>query len=180
MSEYEDTEVEVDWTSWFRGEVDRIEKNPPPAPEGMERVQCDEGHWPTYVAHVEGMYPAPCLQCIGAEDRKTIEALKHRTHRRWWKWGITRWFARHGYSLGIISGSSWGNMCGPCGTVTRLRWRGSRPYILGVQREAWGCLIKRHHRRATSHISAGLCTKCLPCPDCGSTDPNHYVCGIQR
>lgn len=172
-------ETEVEWTvEGFLAEIDAMEANPPAAPEGILRIECeaDPPHWPIYTAHVDGMYPAYCWFCQSAEYSKQIEELKHRSHHRWWKWRAYRWLARHGYSWGLTAGSSWGNMCSLCGTTTRINWRGKRSYILGQSREAWTCLLRYHHRR-TPHEGCGLCTTCLPCPDCGSTATDHYDCG---
>lgn len=176
-----DTE-ETEWTvEGFCAEVDRISANPPPAPEGFELVECTAGHWPTYMAHVDGMYPAPCPACIidDYSKRESIARCKAK-HRRWKSWRILGWLSSRAYSLGIIAscGTSYGH-CEHCGIGRqhlRPRWRGKRSYILGVSTDDWGCLLKRHHRR-TEARDCGLCSICCPCPDCGSTDPNHYVCG---
>lgn len=175
-----DETYEDEWTvEGFLAECDAMRDNPPAAPEGMERVQCDAEppHWPTYVAHVDGMYPSPCPACQITEQSKRIEELKHQSHHRWWwKWRAYAWLARHSYSWGITSGSSWGNMCSHCGTVTQIHWRGKRPYILGRPRDWWTCLLRYHHRQ-TLLQGSGFCTICLPCPDCGSTATDHFVCG---
>jgi hypothetical protein len=167
---------EDEWTlDGFLAQIEAMEDSPPPTPEWQERIDCDRHRWPTYVAHVEGMYPAECPSCSYERQQERITELQHRTHRRYWKWKITARFARRAYPLGIISGSSWGNMCSLCGTTTRISWRGRRPYVLGMKREEWACLLKRRHRYRL-HYPSGLCAICCPCPDCGSTDVDHYTC----
>lgn len=173
--------TEDEWTvDGFMAEIQALEDSPPPTPDWQERIECDTHRWPTYVAHVEGMYPAACPSCIYESQRQQIVELQHRSHRPWlWKWKPYAWLARHGYSWGLTAGSSWGNMCSLCGTTTRISWRGRRRYIFGVERETWGCLLKRHHRR-TEAVDCGLCSKCCPCPTCGSTDPTHNVCEVTK
>lgn len=176
-------DLDVEWTvEGFLAECDAVQANPPEAPPGMERVECGATppHWPTYMAHVDGQYGAPCYMCISSEQTERIAELKHRSHHRWWKWRAYRWLSRRGYSWGLTAGSTWGNMCAHCGTTTQIHWRGKRSYILGQPREWWQCLVKRHHIYTPLHgRTFDLCTKCAPCPDCGSTAADHEVCGAR-
>ena len=170
-------EGEQEWSlDWFLADCERVEQNPPTPPEGIELIECgaEPRHWPLYTAHVDGMYPAYCLFCERHDQAKTITEYRHRSHRRWWSWRIVKWFARHAYSLGIISGSSWSNACCSLGSksITRLYWKGKRSYFFGKSRDEWTCLLRYHHRR-TEHRHCGLCTICMPCPECGSTGTTH-------
>lgn len=158
--------------------------HPPAAPPGFELVECiaTPRHWPEYHVADDDFYPGLCCSCQYDMLRTTASEWECKAkHRRWKSWRILGWLAGKAYVLGIIAshGTTYGR-CEHCGIgrqYHRPRWRGRRPYVLGVFTETWGCLLKRHHRRATSYITGGLCTKCLPCPDCGSTDPTHHVCG---
>lgn len=162
--------------------------HPPAAPEGFELIECtaEPRHFPVYMPVDNDLYPAPCPSCIYdalSESRERLDCKAH--HRRWKSWRIWQRLSSRLYTLGITSsggGTRYGR-CKFCGIgrqhIAPL-WRGKRHYILGVERETWACLIKRHHRRTATHITAGLCSKCCPCPDCGSTDPTHYVCGAPR
>lgn len=78
----------------------------------------------------------------------------------------------HLYALGVISGAchSYGGGKPP---EHRGHWRGRRPYVLGFQRERWGCLIKRHHVASDEERYGGLCGRCMPCPYCGETRWDH-------
>jgi len=52
-----------------------------------------------------------------------------------------------------------------------LTWRdlcGRRPYVLGWPAWKWHCLLRAHHWPGEP-IGLGLCAKCAPCPECGST-----------
>jgi hypothetical protein len=177
-------EDEQEWSlDWFSAEIDRVQANPPAAPEGLELVECtaEPRHWPTYVAHVEGMYPAPCYSCI-IDDYARSERRERckREHRRWKSWRIWTRLASRLYTLGITSsggGVSFGRceFCGIGRQAMAPHWRGKRPYILGAHRETWACLLKRRHRR-TPHEGCGLCTKCAPCPECGSTHLDGIDC----
>lgn len=105
-----------------------------------------------------------------ATDRPTC------MHRAWCRWRITGWVAHHGYALGLLSGSGW-SMGGGCDGCRTLYWRGSRPYILGWSRGEWRCRTGRNpacrpHRPADP-IGLGYCSKCLPCPACGSETAGH-------
>jgi hypothetical protein len=174
------TANEPDWLAEFSAEIDRMHANPPPASPGMELIECraEPRHWPTYTAHVDGMFPSNCPTCEYVALREERDRLEHEAHhKRWQRWRITGWFARHAYSLGLIAGSGTAyNGCPDCPLRHTLNWRGRRPYILGVERETWSCLLRRHHRRTATHITAGLCSKCCPCPGCGSTAADHYCC----
>lgn len=173
---------EREWTiEGFMADLDAVCANPMPAPPGLELVECDAEprHWPTYVAHVDGMYPTYCHQCAYQVGLPRQNELVHKAeHRRWHRWRVTARFARHAYAWGLIAASATHyNGCKDCPKRTTIRWRGKRSYILGARRETWGCLLKRHHIRTPLVTCRGLCSKCCPCPDCGSTDPTHYDCG---
>lgn len=156
--------------------------NPPPAPEGFELMEChsEPRHWPEYRVIDDDFYPGYCSGCQYNALRETASKWECRAmHRRWKSWHILGWLNGKAYVLGIIAGSgvAYGR-CEHCGIgrqYMRPRWRGKRPYILGVYRETWICL--RHgHRRRESIVSRGICTVCLPCPECGSTAPEHISC----
>lgn len=170
---------EEEWTvDGFIAECDAILENPPPAPDGFELVECEATprHWPTYFAHIDGMYDGHCPQCEVLElDRRLSEVRCQRTHRRWKSWNIWSRIASHLYVLGITSsggGTRFGR-CEFCGIIVQHmapHWRGHRSYVLGLKREAWTCL--RHgHRTAQTYY--GMCAICCPCPSCGSTEPDH-------
>lgn len=85
---------------------------------------------------------------------------------------LTEW----GHYLGPVQrpfGSQAWLLDGGChGCMSQIMWRGRRSYILGVSREAWGCLFRGHHIRGREvPYMLGMCHRCLrkcPCPDCGS------------
>lgn len=158
--------------------------NPPPAPEGFELMECTATprHWPEYRIVDDDFYPGFCSGCQYQTLNESHRRLRCKAdHRKWKSWKMWWRIAGRLYTLGITSsggGVSYGR-CEFCGIGRQHhapRWRGKRPYILGVQRETWTCLLRYHHRRQLSHYTRGLCTVCLPCPECGSTNPTHFSC----
>lgn len=103
------------------------------------------------------------------------DIFAHANHARWQTWKITKRFAHRGYALGVLagSGSSYSSECNGC---VRLYWRGRRPYILGLSRNTWRCLLvggPNGRHRPADQIGFGYCSKCLPCPTCGSETAGH-------
>lgn len=158
---------------------------PPAAPQGFRLIECerDSRHHPLYEVAEDVFYPRPCPDCVGEDAHKRErELICKRDHRRWKSWRGLRWMASKGYSLGIIAGcgSSYGR-CEFCGVGVQhdhVRWTGRRPYVLGVSADSWRCMLRYRHRRTESVYSRGICTNCLPCPECESTDPEHYSCEV--
>lgn len=162
--------------------ADQWTTSPPPAPEGFELVPCEANprHWPEYRLVDEDFYPAPCARCVYDDLRADRDRLACKAqHRRWKSWRVLGWLGSKGYALGVIAGHgvTYGR-CEHCGIGRQygaVRWRGKRPYVLGVSRDSWACL-RRGHRRRELVFGRGICTVCLPCPECGSTDVEHYSC----
>jgi hypothetical protein len=77
------------------------------------------------------------------------------------------------YGLGLISGSSH-SYGGTDGESHTAYWSGKRPYILGLQRGQWACLIKRRHIAKPEERYGTMCGRCMPCPSCGETTWDHY------
>ena len=178
MTDLTDIADEDEWTvEGFLAECDRVTENPPSAPDGMELIECGATprHWPTYVPHVDGQYPAHCFLCERDDlDREVRQLRCEREHRRWKSWRVWLWISTRLYSLGLSTGGgvTYGR-CEFCGIDRQHhapRWRGKRSYVLGVRRETWTCL-RRGHRHSPTYY--GLCSICAPCPSCGSTDPRH-------
>ena len=171
-----------DFVEYLNRVADWFEASPPEAPAGFRLIECerDSRHHPLYEVAEDVFYPRPCPDCAAESySRDNREKACKLQHRRWKSWRILGWLASRAYPLGIIAGSgtSYGRceFCGIKRQHLRPRWKGKRPYVLGVQREAWSCLLRRGHR-FTAHYGCGLCAICYPCPDCGSSDPEHYSC----
>jgi hypothetical protein len=108
--------------------------------------------------------------------RGQIDELEHAQHGPWRQWKITGRVLGQAYQLGLITGYGYqGNSACP-GCVSGVWWRGKRHYILGWSRDRWECLLKYHHRRREMFDAPFLCAVCCPCPDCGSTDTDHWDC----
>lgn len=124
-------------------------------------------------------YPPTCMACAWRDLYDRHSKCEHSRHRAWRRWRITRWVARWAYALGIISGSATSYGGGGChGCLSRVCWRGSRPYILGWPRWKWSCVLRGRHWPG-EFVGLESCTKCLPCPDCGATTGCIYFCDNQ-
>lgn len=168
------------YVDYLTRQGDAWSNHPPAAPEGFELIPCEATprHWPTYTVADDDFYPACCLHCAYDVLARSHDGCEHAHHRVWRRWKITGRVAGWLYTTGLTAaGGSW-RMGGGCpGCYTMPKWnRNRRPYILGVSRETWHCLLRRRHRPTITPYG-GFCTKCLPCADCGSTDPDHYGCG---
>ena len=166
---------------WFCEELERVRLNPPPAPEGLELVECaaEPRHWPIYLAHVDGQYPGHCLMCERDDLSQTIRRAKCKAeHRRWKSWDFLSRLASWFYVMGATSsggGTSFGR-CEFCGIGKQHMapcWRGKRSYVLGRPREFWACLRRGHIYSPLEGRTFHWCSICLPCSGCGSTDPMH-------
>lgn len=135
---------------------------------GLVLVDCDATprHY-MWTVDSEG-YPSGCVACGWREIYDKHSTCEHSHHGPWRRWRITKWANLKAYSLGITGGhgASYGGGCHGC--VTRTRWRGSRSYVLGWPTWKWSCLLRKRHWPGHL-VGLGCCTKCLPCPDCGST-----------
>lgn len=150
-------------------------ENPPPAPAGFELIECAHvpRHWPTYTVADDDFYEASCPHCWVSNDQERISELEHRLHKPWMRWKLTFKVLGWLYVLGLTSGYGMRN-CYACPSWVLsgpIHWGGSRPYVLGLKRETWRCLRAGH--RPGDPIGFGYCSKCLPCPDCGSKTAGH-------
>lgn len=119
-------------------------------------------------------YPAGCALCWLDAANEAHHGCAHSHHKAWRRWKITSWLASNLYASGLTSnGGSW-QMGGGCmGCVTMPRWnRNKRVYVLWVRIETWRCLLKMRHFPGDP-IGFGMCSKCLPCPTCGSKTVGH-------
>jgi hypothetical protein len=166
-----------DYVDYLTRQGDAWSNNPPPPPPGFDLIPCEATprHWPHYVPVDHDFYPSDCPDCQYASLADAHGGCAHSQHRAWRRWKITGKVSSWLYTSGLTpAGGSWqmGNGCHGCQTLPKWN-RNQRVYILFVSRETWHCLLKRHHR-PTVDRSFGLCTKCYPCADCGSTETGHY------
>lgn len=171
---------EEDLVEYIGRVADWFDSTPPAAPMGFRMVECerDHRHHPLYEVAEDVFYPRPCPDCVSdGLSKRNRELVCERDHRKWKSWRTLGWLSGKGYVLGITSsgGTSYGR-CEFCGIGRQysVRFRGRRVYFLGLMREEWFCL-RRGHRRVM-HYPSGLCAICCPCPECGSTDADHYTC----
>lgn len=151
---------------------------PPAAPEGFELIPCraTPRHWPTYAVTDDDFYgPGGCPACDWADLYESHRLCEHSHHRTWRRWKISHRIATWLYTSGLAvsgGGTSYGNGCNGCMTSLPRFRRGERPYVLFVKWETWRCILKGHHTPGDP-IAFGYCSKCLPCPDCGSKTAGH-------
>lgn len=140
---------------------------------GLQLVECDATprHPRTWTLASEA-YPPTCMSCLYADLQKAHAGCDHTHHGRWRRWSITRRLAGRAYWLGIIGSYVITHDAHCHGCVSRPRWRGRRPYALGLQGWQWRCLRRGHRPREIP--GAGMCARCYPCPECGSTTSCFY------
>jgi hypothetical protein len=121
-------------------------------------------------------YGAPCPWCERDDCAGRVADLEvaRDRHGRWRGSRAASWLLGKAYAAGLIAGYSVGTCRQPghrwC--AGRVSWRGRRPYVLGFRREEWRCILRYRHWPADP-IIFGFCSKCMPCPDCGSRTAGH-------
>lgn len=157
--------------------------DPTPAPvDGatlpqLVRVECgaEPPHDPMWMEYDdEAWYPPGCPRCWYEAMRDAHAGCQHSHHRAWRRWKLSKWLAGWAYRLGLIAAYtfSYDAHCHGCMDGFRLKSKTGRPYILGWPTWKWGCLLKNRHWPGR-YVGFGCCTKCLPCPECGSTEWEH-------
>lgn len=176
---------EEDYVDYLGRKADWYTTNPPAAPEGFELVECDAEprHWPVYQPDDDDFIGMACPYCVNEYTRKEVNALERRYH-----WlthplrglRVSRILGKL-YTLGVIAGygttSGGPTDCRLC--ISRIHFTGSRPYILGWPDWKWRCLLTRRHWPGEGPF-LGMCGKCLPCPDCGTTKLDHHCTGASK
>ncbi|MFI6228577.1 hypothetical protein ACIBCR_14850 [Micromonospora echinospora] len=138
---------------------------------GLRLVDCDNEPPHIIFVHDADDYGVPCFQCRLAEYAEQERQARQCRHGGWHSWRITGRLATLAYGLGITSGNAYSYGDGHDGCVTDIRFRGSRPYILGVSRDTWRCWFSGHRRGEP--VGAGFCGKCVPWPCCGAISEAH-------
>lgn len=119
--------------------------------------------------------------------KEIARAMSEPGPRHWSRWRAWRRIVHHLSMLGVVSGSMW--VSDWSGTrVEVLSWTGRRSKYTGRRStpssvlywptRKWGCVLRRRHWPNDDHVSFGLCSKCLPCPDCGAAVPLEHECGV--
>lgn len=148
----------------------------PTPPPGFVLIPCDAEpkHPGMYMpGGPEDEYFLPsCIYCRDSDQWRRDREARHAKHKPILRTRAGRKITGWAYSLGIISGSCWSynDLCDGCGEIYL---RGSRPYILGLNRSEWTCILRYHHWPSPDKIGLGMCSKCLPCDVCGSTEAWH-------
>jgi hypothetical protein len=137
---------------------------------GLQLIECDAIPRHPYAWLVcSEAHPPQCFWCRALTLQADIDEFRACKHWPWRRSHITYRIYSWMYALGIISSHliSWG---GPDhrGCVDGAHWRGKRPYLLGWPRWKWNCLLRERHWPGR-FVGLESCSKCLPCPDCGSS-----------
>lgn len=151
------------------GEIIRCRECAANPPQGWQLVECDQGHPVMWMPDDEWCYPPGCAYCSYDAFAAGHRECEHAGHGRWRRWRLTHKLELWAYSMGIVAGGGTRHGGGCRGCLIGPRWRGKRPYILGLQREEWSCLRRGHRRRDVY----GWCGVCAPSPCCGSTGYEH-------
>lgn len=180
ITEQEDVPV---WPEAAEGEPDGNYHDPSPEPVDVSslprlvKVECvaEPRHAPMWMEYDdEAWYPPSCPDCAYVLMRDAHAGCQHSHHGRWRRWRITNVVAGWAYSLGILAGygSTHDGHCNGC--LDGFRWRTlhGRAYLLGWPAWKWSCLLKKRHWPG-GYVGFDCCTKCLPCPVCGSTEWDH-------
>lgn len=161
-------------------DIELAEDLRPTAPSGFRVLDCtaDPQHPGLYMIDdgEDGYYLPPCFYCIDADRHERENLRNHREdHSRILSTKIGRRLLGWAYQLGVISGYGiqYGTAARCKGCVHAVRFKGRRPYVLGLLTEEWRCLLRFRHWPTGDKIAFGYCSKCLPCADCGSTKAWH-------
>ncbi|MGY1946598.1 hypothetical protein [Nocardia asiatica] len=173
-----------DYVDYLERKGNFYEQSPPPAPPGLKLVECDATprHWPVYEIDDSDYWPAPCYACVTDSYRNERDELARKQH--WFRHPIRGRVAARLVGklrvLGVVSsyGIQGGGATGCRSCVTGIRFRGKRSYILGWPDWKWRCLLKKRHWPGEEGYF-GLCGKCVPCPDCGTTKVDHLCPGSE-
>lgn len=133
----------------------------------LRPILCDE-HDYYWWSYNEDEFEPPCPDCAITSLMNAHAGCEH-SHHRWYRSSKAyRKLADWLYALGIVSSTSW-RMGGGCTGCVTINWDWhQRPYVLGLSRGAWRCLIRGRHLPGEP-IAFGMCGECLPCPSCGDT-----------
>lgn len=117
-----------------------------------------------------------CEKCQGVYGRGHAKVAHRQAGLFGWRdWTLTHRVVSQMYVLGLISGSG-AQGTGHGWRLTFVHFRGSRPYILGMQGFTWG-RIPLWHRLRFGHwpetVWGGMCGVCAPWPCCGATGFDH-------
>lgn len=145
----------------------------------LMRAECgaEPPHAPMWMEYDdEAWYPPSCPDCAYIAMRDAHAGCSHSHHGAWRRWKLVHWLAGWAYQLGLIAsyGATYDGYCRGCLDGFRWRPKNGRPYALGWPTWKWGCLLKGRHWPG-GYVGFGCCTKCLPCPECGSAEPVHDV-----
>lgn len=138
---------------------------------GLRLVDCDANPPHLIFVHDRDDYGADCFQCRLNDYYEKEQQERQCRHWGWRAWRITDRAASLAYQLGIIgsSGNTYGD--GHNGCVNGVRFRGPRPYVLGVSRDVWRCWFRGHRRGEP--VGLGMCGKCVPWPCCKAITEEH-------
>lgn len=162
---------------------DYVDPTPVPVDSGslprLVRVECgaESSHDPMWMEYDdEAWYPPGCPTCWYEAMRDAHAPCAHSRHGAWRRGKFSKWLASWAYRLGLVASysSTYDEHCNGCMDGFRWSLKSSRPYVLGWPTWKWGCLLKKRHWPG-GYVGFDCCTKCLPCPECGSTEWNHDV-----
>lgn len=179
-----------EWPQADESALEEVYDDPSPVPVDpgslprLVRVECgaDPQHGPMWMEYdEEDWYAPPCPMCAYVMMRDAHDPCRHSHHGAWRRWKVSAWLAGWAYQLGLIAGygSTHDGFCRGCLDGFVWRPKHGRPYTLGWATWKWSCLLKKRHWPG-GYVGFDCCTKCLPCPECGSTKWEHDVLQCER
>lgn len=142
---------------------------------GLQLADCDtEPRHPHTFFHASDAYPPPCMYCVSQSQQEQIDRLTACRHWPWRRWKLSGRIASWLYALGLVAGYGFTNSSTCHGCLCSFRF-GNSSYLLGWPRWKWNCLLREHHWPG-EFIGMNSCTKCYPCPDCGSRTSCYWGC----
>jgi hypothetical protein len=151
----------------------------PAALPRLVAVECtnEPPHPPMWMEYSEeDWYAPPCYWCAYDMQAEAHAGCRHARHWPWRRWEITKRLASWAYSMGLVAGYgiTHDGHCDGCVSGFSVGPRARRVYLLGWPAWKWRCLLTQGHWPG-QFIGFDRCTKCCPCPECGSTEPDHDV-----
>jgi hypothetical protein len=129
---------------------------------GLALVECSAEPRHYLWAAANDAYGTGCPACALDRAAEAHRCCEHSRHRAWRRWKVTHRLASRAYILGIARGGTvtFSPECRGCLTGFRT---GRSPYVLGLRREWWFCLLRRRHLYEDSGLD-GICDRCCPDP----------------
>ena len=126
-------------------------------------------------------------QEANALTNEILLAIKTPGQRNWRRWNLSRWVSSQLYASGIACGGSYGSDWSGVHTGriifsgTKNKHNGKRRapvYVLWWPLRKWRCVFVQRDWPTNDIIAFNLCSKCIPCHECGKPAPLDHECEV--